>query len=257
MRNPLVVLGIVLIKAGSKFVPMFLKLLKGKTVLGALSFGSYAVIFSWEFALVIMSMLLIHEGGHLWAMKRCGMKTKGIYLIPFVGGAAVAEDAFPTQKSAVFIGLMGPAMGLVLTLGTFLAYLMTGSIFLAAAAGWMALINLLNLMPINPLDGGRVMRAICFSMNSKVGLVLFAAAMIVCTIYVFLQGYWLFLILIGLGLAELVPTYRNRHTVPYMSATGIVNSVVAYAALTGILFWVMQMAGQIPGADSAVLFMRE
>lgn len=83
-------------KIGGKLLPLVAKLAKGakitKIVLVGASFTSYAYMFTWKFALMIIVMLFVHESGHIWAMKRYGVKTKGIYLIPFVGGAAVAES---------------------------------------------------------------------------------------------------------------------------------------------------------------------
>ena len=75
-----------------------LKLFKStKVIFAASSFATYAFLFSWQFSAVIIITLIFHEYGHLWAMKRFGMKTKGIYLIPFVGGAAVADEAFRSR----------------------------------------------------------------------------------------------------------------------------------------------------------------
>ena len=75
-----------------------LKIFKSTKVLFAAgSFATYGFLFSWQFSMVLIITLVFHEYGHLWAMKRFGMRTKGIYLIPFVGGAAVSEEAFRSR----------------------------------------------------------------------------------------------------------------------------------------------------------------
>lgn len=83
------------IKVGPKMVGVLAKLAKGlkvgKVGLVGISLASYAYMFTWEFAAMIMLMLFVHESGHIWAMKRCGIKTKGIYFLPFVGGVAVGR----------------------------------------------------------------------------------------------------------------------------------------------------------------------
>jgi len=85
-------------------------------------------------------------------------ETRGIYLIPLLGAAAVAEDNFPSRRAEATIALAGPLTGAVLAAGTGLLYFATRNGAFAAAAGWMALINLFNLLPVVPLDGGRVVK---------------------------------------------------------------------------------------------------
>lgn len=79
---------VVLGKVASKAFPVLVKLLKGakfgKLALGGASVAAYSILFSWQFALVIIGSLLFHEYGHVWAMKRHGLKVKGVYLIPFL-----------------------------------------------------------------------------------------------------------------------------------------------------------------------------
>ena len=83
-------------KIFAKVLPVLVKSLKllkfGKMGLAAASFAGYAILFSWKFALLLMIAVGWHESGHVWAMKKMGIKTKGFYFIPFVGGAAVANE---------------------------------------------------------------------------------------------------------------------------------------------------------------------
>lgn len=61
-------------------------LLKGvkllKVVFAAATFASYAYLFTWKFALMVLIAIGFHESGHVWAMKKTGMKTKGFYFLP-------------------------------------------------------------------------------------------------------------------------------------------------------------------------------
>ncbi len=201
-----------------KFIPkiftVFAKLLKSakmvKAGLAGASMVSYSVIFSWKFALILMFMLFVHESGHIWAMKLYGIRTKGIYFLPFVGGAAVAEDAFPSRKAEVVVAIMGPLWGLGLAVITSILFLITGNVFFAAAASWMAMLNLFNLLPINPLDGGRIMKSIVFSINSILGLVFLIIGVLISVFFALVSGYTLFLILLIIGLLELNSEYSAR-----------------------------------------------
>src|SRR5438128_2372063 len=117
-------------KLGPKLLSVAAKILKSitavKGALAAASFATYSIFTTWQFALTIMFMLFVHESGHVWAMRRCGVKTKGFYFLPFVGGAAVADSDFPSRKAEVYIAIMGPIWGLILSALVGLMYVVTG-----------------------------------------------------------------------------------------------------------------------------------
>ncbi len=118
-------------KLGPKILSVLFKAIKtlkiGKLGLAAGSFVSYAYLFTWEFSVMVMVSLMVHESGHVWAMKRCGMKTKGIYFLPFLGAAAVADDLFPSRKDEVYIAIMGPIWGFILSAAVAGIYLFTNN----------------------------------------------------------------------------------------------------------------------------------
>jgi len=201
------------IKTGPKFVAIFGKLAKGlkvgKVGLAAASVGAYSWMFTWQFALVICFMLFVHESGHVWAMKRCGIKTRGFYFIPFVGGAAIAEEDFPSRKVEVYVAIMGPIWGLALSALTGVIYMMTGHPFFAAAASWMALINLFNLLPINPLDGGRIFKSVAYSLHSQLGFIFLIIGLALTVVGFLYLKMGLFLLLLIVGAIELLFEYRR------------------------------------------------
>lgn len=124
---------------------------------------------AWWASIAILT-LLIHEFGHLIALKRYGIKTQGIFLIPEVGAVVIAPlDTFHSRSREANIALAGPAVGLAgAVIGQYL-YHATGRQWFAAFVVISASLNLLNLCPVLPLDGGRVWRALLFSCNSRVG----------------------------------------------------------------------------------------
>lgn len=206
--------GKLLPKVGAKLLEIFPKLLKGgKAVKGGLfagSAGAYTSLFGWKAALMILALLFFHESGHLWAMKRRGMKTKGMYFIPFLGAAAVPDEEFPSREAENYVALMGPTVGLVLSGLAYVGYFLTDDLEFTAAAGWMALINLLNLLPIMPLDGGRVLRSIAFSSSSWQGIVITGIGMAVGIIAAVVKGLWLFVALIPIGILEVLWDFRKE-----------------------------------------------
>src|SRR5580704_14723306 len=174
----------------------------GKLLLALASFAAYAFLFTWQFAVIILGMLVIHEYGHLRCMKHYGMRTRGIYLIPLLGAAAVAEDNFPSRRAEATIALAGPLTGALLAAGTGLLYFATRNGTFAAAAAWIALVNLFNLLPVVPLDGGRVAKSITCSIGSRTGLVAVIAGMLLGAVLAVTADLWIFVILIPLGLLD-------------------------------------------------------
>ena len=248
----------------------------GKLVLALASFAAYAFVFTWQFAVIIVGMLVIHECGHLRCMKHYGMKTRGIYLIPLVGAAAVAEDNFPSRRAEATIALAGPLTGAVLAAMTGLAYFATRNGAFAAAAAWMALINLFNLLPVVPLDGGRVVKSITCSIGSRTGLAAVIAGMLLGAVLAFTEDLWIFVIVIPLGLLDYLydrhqmnragrrdRRQAGRHARPE-TGTGIPvakpplsprASQAAFAGYAGlaVLLWLFMLAiGHQPGAAAAM-----
>lgn len=202
-----------LLKLGSKFIVPILKSAKfAKFGLAGLSLATYTYMYTWQFALFIMAALFCHEFGHALAMRASGLTVKGIYFIPFLGGAAVSDSAFTTRKQEAFVALAGPAFGLAVSGVCVGAFFLTGNSFWGAAAAWNAAINLFNLLPIFPLDGGRVMRSCAFSIHSKLGFVLLTLSLLTAVgLAIAIQsGLFLLLSIVGgLELADEIWTKRK------------------------------------------------
>lgn len=245
-----------LVKAGPKVGATLLKLVKGlkfgKVGLAAASFAGWATVSTWQFAVILMLSLGIHESGHVWAMRRCGIPTKGFYFIPFLGGAAISEESARSRSDEAFVVFMGPIFGLGVALAFALGHVVTGSPLLAAAASWTALVNLFNLLPVNPLDGGRLMTAVMFSLHSRAGLVWMGLSVVAASFLAVKLGLMLFSILAIVGLMETFGAYRQRRDMPSLGAGGIVGTVVGYLALAGVLFAVMLWMSHEPGAATAL-----
>lgn len=201
------------IKLGPKLISVFAKfgkLFKGSKVLMAgASFGAWAIFLDWRFVFVLMLTIMIHEMGHVRAMRAYGMKTKGFYFVPLLGGAAVPDEAFPDRKSEAMIALWGPVWGLISTLVMFDIYMWTGSPLAAGITAWMAMINMFNLLPINPLDGGRVVKSIAFSLSSLLGLFVLLAGFGLAFYLAFTMKFALLWLLIVLGALEVLFEFRR------------------------------------------------
>lgn len=207
---------LLLAKLGSKCIPGVVKaaavLLKTKTGLAALSFTAYSAVFSWQFASVLMISLGIHEAGHVWAMRRSGIPTRGFYFIPFFGGAAVPDRAWHSQKEHLYVALMGPIWGTLVAVMAVIGYLVTAQVVWAGIAAWVAVFNLVNLLPVYPLDGGRVLHSVILPTESRRQRILFIVLTMLMIFVVFNMGIYLFAFVGIVGLCELIAEDKRRRT---------------------------------------------
>lgn len=195
-----------LAKLGSKAVKPVIGMFKGtQGVLAAASVGALALLWSWEMAIAVLVLLMVHELGHYFAMRRAGLEVKGIYLIPILGAATVPKDQWRTRSQQAAIALAGPLWSTVLNLIPFVIVLATGDRYplMATVAGIWALFNFLNLLPISPLDGGRLLSALGNSISSGIGTAISLGAMLLVMGIAILKGLYLVPLLGLIGLAEI------------------------------------------------------
>jgi len=227
-----------------------LKLLKSAKVLKVLfaagSLAAYSWLFSIEFAIALILCLVFHEYGHIRAMKYFGLKTKGIYLIPFVGGLALSDSKINTRWQDVVISIMGPFFGLILSIAALIGYWITDIEILAGIAVFNAILNLFNLLPILPLDGGHILKSIAFSVNSKLGLVACALGAVFGVFISYHFGLALLGFLLTIGSMEIIFEYKQRHQSQLLPLDryGQIVSGIWYVLTVGGLCGIIWLLGQ-------------
>jgi len=116
--------------------------------------------------LIICLSIAVHEYSHVAAMKIVKIPVKAVLFIPLLGAVAIgsAEKAW-TRKQECFIALAGPLMGYLTILPVYLLYKITGDQVFFYSMIPIAVINLFNLLPVSPLDGGRVIKSVLMSIK--------------------------------------------------------------------------------------------
>tara|TARA_R110000751_G_scaffold307866_1_gene433110 strand:- start:117420 stop:118499 length:1080 start_codon:yes stop_codon:yes gene_type:complete len=217
-----------------------LKLFKSAKVIKVLfaagSLAAYSWLFSIEFAIALILCLVFHEYGHIKAMKYFGLKTKGIYLIPFVGGLALSDDKINTRWQDIVISIMGPFFGLILSIVCLIGYWLTDIEVLAGLAVFNALLNLFNMLPVLPLDGGHVLKSIAFSINSRVGIAACVLGAILGVYVSYHFGLALLGFLLAIGSVEIFFEYKRRHLSQLLPLN-------RYAQVISILWYVLTLGG--------------
>lgn len=126
----------------------------------ALSIAAYATKAPLPLVVGFALIILIHEIGHAVVIRAKGLRAGMMVFIPFIGGAVTIKDQPRSAYDDAQIGLAGPIAGTFASLIVLQMYKWTDApMYLAIAAAGFA-VNLLNLLPIGMLDGGRISAAV-------------------------------------------------------------------------------------------------
>jgi Zn-dependent protease len=144
-----------------KTILLLLPKLKLLTAAGTMlvSIVAYTTIWGFPFAVGFVLLLLVHELGHVIALRRAGIKASWPMFIPFLGAVISAKSLGDNALAEARVGLAGPILGTIGSAVCILIWHATGDDFWRALAFTGFFLNLFNLLPVVPLDGGRAMAA--------------------------------------------------------------------------------------------------
>ena len=135
------------------------------SVTAILSVVIYAQLFGWGFGLGLVALLFIHEMGHAVVMKLKGIPIGGMIFVPMLGAAVIMRRMPGNAKDEAEVGIAGPIAGALASLVCLLIALTSHAEpglpnLWASLAYFGFFLNLFNLIPIIPFDGGRVLSAL-------------------------------------------------------------------------------------------------
>jgi Zn-dependent protease len=152
-------LAVVLLSKGKWLLAALLKV--GPSLLSMLAcFGVYWVAWGWKFAAGLLASIYVHELGHIAMLRWYGIGSTLPMFIPGVG-AFVRPRRYPESAVEIArVGLAGPVFGLAAAAVAYAAFVASGAGAFAAIAKLGGFINLFNLLPMPPLDGGHGVRSL-------------------------------------------------------------------------------------------------
>jgi Zn-dependent protease len=146
-------LGLLLLKLASG-LKLGNLLTTGGTML--LSLIVYAGIFGWRYAAGFIALLFLHEMGHFIAMRQRGLNAGAPVFIPFLGAYIEMKDQPYDAETEAYVAMAGPLVGTVATFAVYFYALETESRLWLAVSYAGFFLNFFNLIPVSPLDGGRM-----------------------------------------------------------------------------------------------------
>lgn len=121
-----------------------------------LSILTYSLVYGWRYAVGVVGLIFCHEMGHYLAARQRGLDVGAPTFIPFVGAWIQLKDLPHDVETEAYIGIAGPVIGSLAALLCYWTGLAQSSNLLLALAFSGFMINLFNLIPLAPLDGGRI-----------------------------------------------------------------------------------------------------
>ena len=141
----------------------------------AVFYVSFGWEFSWRLIPTIVLVLLIHELGHYVAMRYFKYQNAQIFIIPFLGAATTGYKKTAVLWQELVVYFAGPVPGVILALALLISGVSRNTSWLSEFTLLCLIINLINLLPMPPLDGGRVAERLLFDQHPKAKAFFYAA----------------------------------------------------------------------------------
>ena len=160
LAAPFVFLGVMFAKLKFVFFAIFkLKFLASSGSM-LVSMVAYGALWGWQFGVGFVLLLFVHEMGHVIQLRREGVEASAPMFIPFMGAVVWAKSLGDDAAAEARVALAGPILGSLGAAACVGLYGLTGDEFFLALAFTGFFLNLFNLLPVSPLDGGRAVTAI-------------------------------------------------------------------------------------------------
>lgn len=172
----------------------------------------YWIFKSWFAVLLLVTVIFIHEAGHFIAMKFFGYKGVNMTFVPFVGAYVSGTATNLSRRNKLIVLLAGPLPGIII--GAVLFYLYQNnfeSIYYQLAMPFL-LLNVFNLLPVFPLDGGQFFQTLYFDGSRIIQLIFLFISFSALVYFFFALDYaWALLIIAVLLLMRIINiNYINR-----------------------------------------------
>ena len=155
--GPVLAVGVTIAKFGAVVFK-----LKAFAVVASMvvSLGAYALLYGWRFALGIVLLIFVHEMGHVIVLRARGIEAGLPVFLPFLGAFVSMKSQPRSAYDEALSGIAGPVFGVAGAFACLGLASVTGSDLLRVLAYSGFFLNLFNLLPVLPLDGGRTVAAL-------------------------------------------------------------------------------------------------
>jgi stage IV sporulation protein FB len=182
--------------------------------------------------------VLIHEMGHWIAMKVFNYSNVKIFFIPFIGAITSGKKQEVSQKQLSIIILAGPIPGIIIGMILFYLNERLHNDTLKMLSNCFLLLNLFNLLPIYPLDGGRLMETLFIKQNYYIRLVFGIISIVLLAAFFVALSSIMVIVPIFMGI-ELYNESKNQRIRTILQSEHI-NYHQEYTTLTNKEYWLIR-----------------
>ncbi|MGQ8335070.1 site-2 protease family protein [Sunxiuqinia sp. A32] len=203
--------------------------------------AAFYFIFKWDlqYILVLTGVILIHELGHFFAMRFYKYKDLSIFFIPLIGALASGQKEEISQKQKTIISLAGPLPGVLIGSCLTGAGLVTENDFLWRTGEIFVFLNLFNLLPVLPLDGGQILKSMFFQRNEKINIVFIWISIIVISLIALKQESYILLVIPFFLLLQIKNQTEMRKFKVYIKNKGF-DIDRDFSALSNVEYWTLR-----------------
>lgn len=204
--------------------------------------GYYFFSANWALLLILTAIVIFHELGHFLAMKAFHYKELGIFFIPLLGAYASGTKREVSQKQSAIILLAGPLPGIIVGILLFIvtknrAVEIAGDYRLVGnTAILLILLNVLNLLPIYPLDGGQLLNRLFLDESRIIGKVFVVVSALALGYFAVRIGFYPLLVFPAMMLFRMISDSRFDEMTRKVEASGI-NLEKTYEEITDEEYW--------------------
>ena len=212
-------------------------------VIGYFFFKRFTGDSSSAIALVIVltGVVVFHEFGHFVAMKIYKYRELGMFFIPLLGAYVSGKKQEVSQKQSAIILLAGPVPGIFLGIILHFISIQLDLDFLNSVAWILIFLNVLNLLPVYPLDGGQLLHRLFLDDYNIPGKI-FVVLSVVLMSWVALSSGYLFLLLFPfMMISKMIGDVQHERIEKKIEAEGI-DLMKSYEELTADEYWKLRNA---------------
>ena len=196
---------------------------------------------NWTWVMILTAVVVFHEMGHFFAMKVYKYQELGIFFIPLMGAYVSGKKQEVSQKQSAVILLAGPLPGIILGLLSHFIAEQTDIYFFEKLAWILVFLNLLNLLPVYPLDGGQLLHRLFlddYNILGKIFVIISAGLMIWIAIN---SAFFPLLFFPFMMLTRMVGDLQHERIEKKIEAEGI-DLMKSYQELTPEEYWKIRSA---------------
>lgn len=191
---------------------------------------------NWTLVFILTGVVIFHELGHFFAMKIYKYKDLGIFFIPLIGAYVSGTKQEISQRQSAVILMAGPVPGILAGI-IFHMLALYYDIYLLEMTAWILIyLNVLNLLPVYPLDGGQLLHRLFLDNFNIIGKIFVVLSSAVLAYFAIKINFYPLLIFPAFMLIRMISEIKQERLTAKIEAEGI-DLMKSYEEISAEEYW--------------------